>query len=180
MTEEFRLTPFVTPSLTTAVARTLQELEDKGVNLDELKDVPKIPVRKKFNQGALNELVDLKSKGNAIQTVANSFSVLGTALDGISSDSLDKLADSMEILSDAEVTITPSVQVANLANMMIPQAMVTGGAIAAAAGAGVTSGGSGLMITNVSNITNQNNQVKNRNIRATGSMRSDSNFSQVH
>ena len=127
------------------------------------------------------ELPDtLESKGNAIQTVANSFSVLGTALDGISSDSLDKLADSMEILSDAEVTITPSVQVANLANMMIPQAMVTGGAIAAAAGAGVTSGGSGLMITNVSNITNQNNQVKNRNIRATGSMRSDSNFSQVH
>ena len=127
------------------------------------------------------ELPDtLESKGNAIQTVANSFSVLGTALDGISSDSLDKLADSMEILSDAEVTITPSVQVANLANMMIPQAMVTGGAIAAAAGAGVTSGGSGLMITNVSNVTNQNNQVKNRNIRATGSMRSDSNFSQVH
>lgn len=74
MTEEFRLTPFVTPSLTTAVARTLQELEDQGVNLDELKDVPKIPVRKKFNQGALNELVDLKSKGNAIpgQSLTNS------------------------------------------------------------------------------------------------------------
>ena len=36
--QEYELSPFVTPSLTDAIERTLLELQEQGVNLDELKD----------------------------------------------------------------------------------------------------------------------------------------------
>ena len=64
MTEqEYKLSPFVTPNLTDAIERTLLELQEQGVNLDELKDQPKIPINKKRNPTALTELADLKAKG---------------------------------------------------------------------------------------------------------------------
>jgi len=60
MTEqEYQLSPFVTPSLTDAVERTLLELQEQGVNLDELKDQPKIPVNKKMNPDALLRIVSI-------------------------------------------------------------------------------------------------------------------------
>ena len=75
MTEqEYELTPFVTPSLTDAIERTLLELQQQGVNLDELKDQPKIPINKKRNPTALTELADLKAKGAPVpgQALTNS------------------------------------------------------------------------------------------------------------
>ena len=75
MTEqEYELTPFVTPNLTDAIERTLLELQQQGVNLDELKDQPKIPINKKRNPTALTELADLKAKGAPVpgQALTNS------------------------------------------------------------------------------------------------------------
>ena len=75
MTEqEYELSPFVTPNLTDAVERTLLELQQQGVNLDELKDQPKIPINKKRNPTALTELADLKAKGAPVpgQALTNS------------------------------------------------------------------------------------------------------------
>ena len=72
--QEYKLSPFITPNLTDAVEQTLRELQDQGVNLDELKDKPKIPIRRQDNPDALNTLVNLKSKGAPIpgQSLINS------------------------------------------------------------------------------------------------------------
>ena len=60
MTEqEYQLSPFVTPSLTDAVERTLLELQEQGVNLDELKDQPKIPINKKRNQSSFGFFMEV-------------------------------------------------------------------------------------------------------------------------
>ena len=64
--QEYKLSPFITPNLTDAVERTLLELQEQGINLDELKDKPKIPVNRKRNPTALTELADLKAKGAPI------------------------------------------------------------------------------------------------------------------
>ena len=53
--QEYKLSPFITPNLTDAVERTLLELQEQGINLDELKDKPKIPVNRKRNPTALTE-----------------------------------------------------------------------------------------------------------------------------
>ena len=66
MDNELQLTSFVTPSLTDAIERTLAEAQKQGVDLNELKDEPRIPVNKQFSQDKLEELVDLKSKGSPI------------------------------------------------------------------------------------------------------------------
>ena len=72
--QEYKLSPFITPNLTDAVERTLLELQEQGINLDELKDKPKIPVNRKRNPTALTELADLKAKGAPIpgQSLTNS------------------------------------------------------------------------------------------------------------
>lgn len=74
MTEQFNLTAFAEPSLTTAIERTLLELQEQGVDLDSLKDTSRIPIKRKFNQEKLNELVDIKDRGSAIpgQSLVNS------------------------------------------------------------------------------------------------------------
>ena len=74
MTEQISLTSFSDPSLTTAIERTLLELQEQGVDLDSIKDTPRIPIKQKFNQEKLNELVDVKGRGSAIpgQSLVNS------------------------------------------------------------------------------------------------------------
>ena len=74
MNNEFEISPFVSLSLTDAVERTLKEAKEQGVDLNELKDDFKIPVKKEFNQDKFEELFDLKSKGTAIpgQSLTNS------------------------------------------------------------------------------------------------------------
>lgn len=74
MDNQLELSPFVTPSLTDAVERTLKEAEEQGVDLNELKDGYKVPVNKQFNQDKFEELFDLKAKGTAIpgQSLTNS------------------------------------------------------------------------------------------------------------
>ena len=62
MTEQINLTSFSDPSLTTAIERTLLELQEQGVDLDSIKDTPRIPIKQKFNQEKLNELVDVKGR----------------------------------------------------------------------------------------------------------------------
>ena len=46
MDNQLELSPFVTPSLTDAIERTLKEAEEQGVDLNELKDGYKVPVNK--------------------------------------------------------------------------------------------------------------------------------------
>ena len=57
-------------SLTGAVEKTINQFDKDGFDYfsDEATGVdrPKIRIRKKFNQGGLNELVDLKTQGSAI------------------------------------------------------------------------------------------------------------------
>jgi hypothetical protein len=74
MNNKFELSPFVTPSLTDAVERTLKEAEEQGVDLNELKDGFKVPVKKEFNQDKFEELFKLKEKGTALpgQSLTNS------------------------------------------------------------------------------------------------------------
>ncbi len=57
-------------SLTTAIEKTIDQLDADGFDYysDEATgvDIPKIRIRKYFNQGGLNELVDLKTQGSVI------------------------------------------------------------------------------------------------------------------
>lgn len=57
-------------SLTTAIEKTIDQLDRDGFDYysDEATGVdrPKIRIRKSFNQGGLNELVDLKTQGSVI------------------------------------------------------------------------------------------------------------------
>ena len=57
-------------SLTTAIEKTIDQLDADGFDYysDEATGVdrPKIRIRKSFNQGGLNELVDLKTQGSVI------------------------------------------------------------------------------------------------------------------
>lgn len=57
-------------SLTTAIEKTIDQLDRDGFDYysDETTGVdrPKIRIRKSFNQGGLNELVDLKTQGSVI------------------------------------------------------------------------------------------------------------------
>ena len=57
-------------SLTTAIEKTIDQLDADGFDYysDEVTGVdrPKIRIRKSFDQGGLNELVDLKTQGSII------------------------------------------------------------------------------------------------------------------
>ena len=129
---------------------------------------------------AVAELPDtLATKANAIKAVADSFSILGTSLKGISSDNLEMLEDTMDALSSrrGDLLITPSVQIASVEGMAMPVSMISGAALAAGT-IGSTTGT--VIVNNVSAPTTQNNINNTQNVRATGTARSEQLVQQTH
>ena len=75
MSKENKRNLILERSLTTAIEKTIDQFNEDGFDYysDEATGVdrPKISMRKSFNQGGLNELVELKTQGSATRTIFN-------------------------------------------------------------------------------------------------------------